>query len=606
MLDYLLKSSGCLLVFMLFYKLILERESFHHIKRFYLLGSVVFAFTIPLITFTTLAEAEPLTEISGNALVVPQAVVTEEVFDWQFLLWLIYSLGVLFFAFRFVRNLWQLGYKIKNHQKIAKPTHVQVLMLTHIIPHTFLNYVFVEKATLESKAIPKEILLHEEVHATQKHTLDVLLLEVLQIVGWFHPLIYLIKKDIQLNHEFLADQAVIKQGYQTKNYQNILLDFSINSSQGPLVSSINYSLIKKRFTIMKKHSSQRVKWLKSLVMLPLLALLIYSFSTSEVVYDDMVAEEFATDYTARSIEIEVLNNGRYLIDGQAATAATFTSVLQQLHQDITPEIRNHIMNVHVNHDKPVADEAVWFIFNSFQEYGFYRIVTYNQEIIRTKGNTPFAIGDNQEQKGATKEQIAEYNTLAKKYNSQPEDNRRFKTKDVERMEYLYGLMTKEQKANAQPFPNIPPPPPLPPAPPVDSEKMSPELQKLGAQFHKKANAYGKAVSAYMKNQKGNTADLKKQYEEVLAYYKSYKAKADEENSGTILPPPPPPAPSIENKVTALSYSKELAEKGAQFYFNDTKITSEKGLEIIETQKNITVETYPYTNKQPEVKIYTKK
>lgn len=598
---YLLKLSGCLLVFMLFYKLVLERESFHHIKRFYLLGSVILAFIIPLITFTTHVVAEPLTEISGNTVIVPQDIVAEEVFNWELVLLLLYSLGVLFFAFRFVRNLWQLGYKIKKHQKIAKPTHVQVLMLEHIIPHTFLNYVFVEKATLESQSIPKEILLHEEVHVIQKHTLDVLLVEFLQIVLWFNPLIYFIKKDIKLNHEFLADQAVIKQGYPTKNYQHILLDFSINSSQDSLVSSINYSLIKKRFTIMKKHSSERVKWLKSLVIIPLLALLVYSFSSSKRVYNDMVAEKFATNYTARSIEIEVLGNGNYLVDGKAANKASFTSILNQLHQDITPEIRDNIINVHVNHGKPVADEAVWFIFNSFQEYGFYRIVTYNQEIIRSKGNTPFAIGDNQTQEGATKEQIAEYNTLAKKYNSQPENNRRFLKKDVERMEYLYGLMTKEQKANAQPFPNIPPPPPPPPAPPVDRKKMSPALLELEAVYTEKANAYAKAVGAYVKQNEGSPVDLKSQFTEVMTHYSKYSAQASKEGV-SFAPPPPPPPPAPKS---AYEFIKDFEGFDYVYYYNEKEVSYDEILKIVKKEPNISMSTN-IQNKKGTLKFWSTK
>lgn len=95
--------------------------------------------------------------------------------------------------------------------------------------------------------------------------------------------------------------------------------------------------------------------------------------------------------SARSIELKILNNNSYLIDGIKATKNTFVNVFNQLHQDITTEVRNNIMNIHVTSAKEISNKEVWFIYNSLQDYGFYRIVTPNQEINRAKGNTPFAI-----------------------------------------------------------------------------------------------------------------------------------------------------------------------------------------------------------------------
>src|SRR5690606_25657910 len=104
-------------------------------------------------------------------------------------------------------------------------------------------------------------------------------------VFWFHPLIYFIKKDIKLNHEFLADQAVIKQGFSAKTYQNLLLEYASQPANS-LISSINYSSIKKRLTIMKTHTSKTAIWLRSLILLPLVALLVYGFSERKEVVKD--------------------------------------------------------------------------------------------------------------------------------------------------------------------------------------------------------------------------------------------------------------------------------------------------------------------------------
>ena len=176
------------------------------------------------------------------------------------------------------KNLSQLIYKIKYNPKHITSNVTNVLLKENIIPHTFLRYIFFNKQKFETQKIPQEVLWHEETHAKQKHSIDVLLIEMLQVLFWFNPLIHFTKNAIKLNHEFLADQGVLNKGITPKAYQQILLAFSAKKSESDLVSAINYSLIKKRFTIMKTQTSKRTLWLRSLILLPMLAFTLYSFS----------------------------------------------------------------------------------------------------------------------------------------------------------------------------------------------------------------------------------------------------------------------------------------------------------------------------------------
>lgn len=288
MIAYLLKSSACLVIFMLFYKGFMEKESFHEFKRFYLLGVLVLSFLIPLITFTYYVGPFNSTDSYSiadqlTAFAQPSAGLNATATHLSLALGLVYSLGVLLFAFKFIINLYNIFKKIKQSPKQKSQNIVYVLLSHSVVPHTFFKYIFLNKQQFEMQAIPKEIYLHEQAHARQNHSLDVLLVELLQIVFWFHPLIYFIKKDIKLNHEFLADQAVINKGFNTKHYQKILLGYSYKNNNTQLASSINYSSIKKRFTVMKTHTSKLNMWAKSLVLLPLLAILVYSFSEKKEV-----------------------------------------------------------------------------------------------------------------------------------------------------------------------------------------------------------------------------------------------------------------------------------------------------------------------------------
>ncbi len=357
---YLLRSAACLGVFILFYKLFLEKENMHTFKRFYLLGALVLSITIPLITFVSYTsftgnnDSVTLTELneigSDNYMLLLEKL--------PVLLGYLYGIGVAIFGFRFAKNLITILLKIKRNPKLKLSSYIQVLLQDKVMPHTFFKYIFLNKSKFEAQEIPPEVMLHEQTHAQQKHSIDILFIEILQILFWFNPLIYLIKHSIKLNHEFLADEAVLSKGIESNHYQNLLLVFSSNTQTPILANSINYSLIKKRFTVMKTHTSKRKIWIRSLLLFPLVALLLFSFSAKEEI--DRLGSE-PIDYTL--------------------------------------------------------------------------------------------------QDGATKAQVNEYNRLAKKYNNMDESNMRIKKSDIDRLKYLYNIMSGNQRKNSQPFPNFPPPPP---------------------------------------------------------------------------------------------------------------------------------------------------
>ncbi len=282
--HYLINSAACLAILLLFYKLFLEKEQMHHIKRGYLLISVFAAITIPLITITTFVDAEALlilTENSNYAEVSGE--ILPSIFNWNSILWTIYGIGVLFFSIRFFFNLHSMVLRIRKNPKLKYNQFVTVLLKTEITPHTFFRYIFFNKHAYEKHLIPSEVVMHEQTHAKELHSLDILLIELLQVLFWFNPLIYLVKNAIKLNHEFLADNAVIQNGIETTTYQKTLLAFSSNAEASNLANAFNYSSIKKRFTVMKAQTSKKMILVKTILVIPLLALLLYSFSSNKEV-----------------------------------------------------------------------------------------------------------------------------------------------------------------------------------------------------------------------------------------------------------------------------------------------------------------------------------
>ena len=291
MTAYILKTILCSALLLLFYFLFLEREKMHRFNRFYLLFGIALSFIIPLISITTtvsqnLLPLEQLINVPEDNL---QEAITQQTIPaagrQSFLpifLWVIYLSGSIFLLSRFLKNIFRIYYKVKNNTVI--PYHNSKLVLTadKIIPHSFLQYVFIDKDGFERSAIEKEVLSHELTHVRQRHSLDILFLELLLVVCWFNPFLYLYRKVVQLNHEFLADDAVIETFNNTKAYQYLLLEKSNQAGCLPLTSRLNYLLTKKRLVMMTRTTSSRVSIVKQLALLPTITLAIFLFSTRTI------------------------------------------------------------------------------------------------------------------------------------------------------------------------------------------------------------------------------------------------------------------------------------------------------------------------------------
>ncbi|GAA3553244.1 M56 family metallopeptidase [Snuella lapsa] len=342
MILYALKSGICLGILYALYKLFLEKEDMHHFKRFYLIGALLASIIIPAITFTEYIEVIPeeIPLVVSNNVPLQIEVVAPQQNYWPVILWSIYGLGLLLFSIKFIKNLLDIGYKIRQNPKYKTHRVTNVLLAETVIPHTFLSYIFLNKRKFESQQIPKAILLHEEAHAIQKHSLDVLFIEIVLIAFWFNPLVYLIKQSMKLNHEFLADQTVINKGIATPTYQNILLAFSSNASYSPLAHAINHSLIKKRFTVMKTQTSKLALWLRRLLVLPLLTILIYSFSSKVIVEKNLSPQATEQGASDDKITIHIDKNNTISINNKQILLKDLSNELKMIiHQsNATPNV----------------------------------------------------------------------------------------------------------------------------------------------------------------------------------------------------------------------------------------------------------------------------
>ena len=280
MASYLIKSGICLALLLLFYHLVLEREKMHQFNRFYLLGSILFSFIAPLFVIYIEAPIELIetAKISDQPFIIDLIETTNEPIDYLFYFLSFSALISSLLLIRFLSNLFSIVQKIRKNPKVKHKKAILVLVNDAITPHTFWNYIFINREEYYSQKIEEELFTHELTHATQKHTFDVLLIEFLKIVFWFNPIFYFLKKSIQLNHEFLADTKVIKNHKNISGYQYLLLNKTAWNNEYYLASNLNYLLTKKRLLMMTKQSSRSKILLKKLAVIPVLTGFVFLFA----------------------------------------------------------------------------------------------------------------------------------------------------------------------------------------------------------------------------------------------------------------------------------------------------------------------------------------
>ncbi|MFD2601784.1 M56 family metallopeptidase [Flavobacterium suzhouense] len=285
MTDFLIKSTVAMGVLLGLYYVLFEREKMHRFNRFYLLGALILSLVLPFISFSVYNEnlASTITllplELGKNQNQVLQTGNNST----TTILCCLYATGTLLMLFRFVKNIKAIRSSVNSNKRLSLKNASLVLVDAKILPHTFMKYIFVNKDEYENRELEKEFFTHELAHVNQLHTLDVIFVELIRAFYWFNPLIYFYKKAIQLNHEFLADENVLKNHKHVITYQNLLLSKASGKQHIALASNLNFSLTKKRFVMMTKTTNRFLATFKQAVAIPVIAglLLVSCVDTPE-------------------------------------------------------------------------------------------------------------------------------------------------------------------------------------------------------------------------------------------------------------------------------------------------------------------------------------
>lgn len=281
-LQYLLESSLCLLVFFLLYKALFQKNTFFQANRFYLLSGALFSFIIPALHFTwQQQEIEVLAPmVYGSEFIIygfneslEQAAPLFSLTLGQLLL-IIYTIGVLFFSTRLLKRVYTL-YQITQHNPKEKKQGVLTLHTETQDTSSFFKWLFFNPRHANEDS--HLILEHELVHIRQWHSADVMIMEILTIINWFNPIIHLYNRSLRETHEFIADKFVASLANSKYDYAKLLVD-EVGKSINPALSNTFASLIKKRLVMLSTQNSKKRKGVYYLSIIPVLMLLMTLFS----------------------------------------------------------------------------------------------------------------------------------------------------------------------------------------------------------------------------------------------------------------------------------------------------------------------------------------
>lgn len=341
--TYILQASVYLLLFALGYQLLLSRRIHAVFNRFYLLGSMAASLLLPLLPtfdFSTPSPAAPVI-VTNN---LPELIVTagngyngavhqlsEGLGSSAFvgpLLLTGSALVFLLFVWQIIRiALWvsRFGSRRLSAVRIIE-------MPDAFAPFSFFGWIFVPKSLVSSREFTK-ILAHEQAHAQNWHSADVLFISLLQSVFWLHPAFYYFKRELRAMHEYQADRVALGL-FDKIEYQQSLLSISISGGMSPLSNPFNVSLIKKRMFMMNQQQRQKParNWFKMMALLPfvgaLVALQSCNFNSTETAQPEAVAEQImaTTVDSAGNKTTQMVDPVKEFADAQPDTDEVFTVV----------------------------------------------------------------------------------------------------------------------------------------------------------------------------------------------------------------------------------------------------------------------------------------
>jgi len=298
LLYYVLKVIFCSAVLFSYYHLALRNNRFHQWNRYYLLGSVVVSFLLPLLKiplpFFDTAEETPLIVRGVEVLSMPDIYISQLESEpsyhitWPWVAVVVYLAVVACLGFVFIKNI----IKIKKLKNIYPCEFINGIEFYNTqeegTPFSFFKSIFWNKRIDANSDKGQQMLAHELAHVYEKHSVDKVFMEGIMIVAPWNPVFYFVRRELSIIHEFIADQKA-STGDGDLQYASLLLMKAMGSEQFALANPFFHSQLKRRLTMLTTSKNPSFSYARRLMVLPLaaLALILFSFKYKEIKSNDV-------------------------------------------------------------------------------------------------------------------------------------------------------------------------------------------------------------------------------------------------------------------------------------------------------------------------------
>ena len=273
-LTYDLKVAVLIAVFYMFYRLMLARETFHHVNRLVLLLTAVASYVLPLcvITIHETVTIQRTANVAVGAWQAEAAVEQPAMPLWQIVLPILFIIGMALTLFHTLWSLFRIIRLIKHSEQHPQEdgTIICVTGNAALSPFSWMHYIVMNRSDYETN--DATILAHERGHIRLRHSWDLILVDTLTALQWFNPAMWMLRSDLRAIHEYEADAAVLSQGINARQYQYLLITKAAGIGGYSLVNGISHSTLKNRINMMLHTKSNRRSLLKLLALLPIIGI----------------------------------------------------------------------------------------------------------------------------------------------------------------------------------------------------------------------------------------------------------------------------------------------------------------------------------------------
>ena len=396
MLSYLVEINIITIFLYGFYRLLFTNDTFFSWRRFMLLNIYLIALLVPFADFSNWISIREATQNMANTYAetvlseAPSPSSKDTVLSWNTVLLWIYMGGVCIFLLRFVIQLIGI-YRLARKTEVSFIKGVKV----HIIekngsPFSFFQWIFINREVLHESQL-QEILIHEQCHVEQKHSIDVMLSELFTIACWFNPFAWLLKREIRLNLEYLADFHVVQVGCDQKSYQYHLLGMTYHKNTPTILNNFNVLLLKKRIKMMNKRRSKVIVKAKYALLIPVIATLLVVKNIESVAHS-LISNKIVNNEVIVPVNTKAYNvhQKKLIFTSKTSKGNTIKKDKKQVHKVSHDRINTIIEQKAINNTAPsnvIKDSHVDIKDSELPEKSSTNVRIYNVSfVVDAKGS----------------------------------------------------------------------------------------------------------------------------------------------------------------------------------------------------------------------------